>query len=334
MAEKSKSGSMLVQQVAALALLVMVGLALYFYLKGADAKHSSRGKVVQLSSDYCYLLRPPGWSGGLEGDVFILNNPKRDFVILFSNLASRAFYFAPLNKDKAAIKELLGNFAQGVGIKLRNLDLPSVDTVEFNFAFPALRVLVKTDDYHGRALIFYSHNVRFLYLALWRNGTPYNEHIAGSFMSYVTLKPPFDEPVYKRPVINSANNKNTVELVKEAGIHADMARYLWANAKDPGNVLRAIESLQQAMRLLAESGVGATFAKKYEDIIKIYKQCRAFRKAKIDRMKSEIIQLSAMGDKKAAAEIAKELMGVASLDSEAKIRMWAKKQYHLLSPPR
>jgi len=325
--KRGGQSTLLAKQAQAFLLATLLLLALYLLFKGPGTNKSENAGIARFSSKYCALLRPSGWKGGLVGNTFVFTDAEDGFTVGINQFEAERVVFEPLRTDRDFARRVIENQSRELDVELGKVDIIDVSTDMFDFIFPEIEVHFKTKVYHGEMKMFYSHDVRFIYLATWKNDTPHNRYIARVFLDYLSLKPPYDVPLYARPIVKNDECVDSAALLAKAGREIQAAKALWKNADEaPDNVQRAMENLQNAMKLVARSEMDAAFVKKNSGIVEIYKKCHAYRQARLDRMKSEIMQAEALGNKSLAKEIAKELLEVASLDGEGRIRAWAKKQ--------
>lgn len=326
-ARARKGVSILTLQIMAFLMAVLLAVILFKLTSGGGAAGGG-ARVETFESKYCSLLRPGGWSGKLDGDTFVFRNPERDFIAAIDQFRAPFLVFEPLRMNDAYLKALAENQARELGIDLGDITITSAEKAMFDFLFPEVKAKFKTSKgYRGRMSLFISRDLRILFFAVWKNDSPHKRYIARIFPDFITLKRPYDSPLYKRPVLSDDDDIDAAAMLKQAETRFVEAVALWKNADEaPDNVKRAMEKFQKAMALVARSEAGAEFIETHRDIVEVYKKCREYRRARLDRMKSEVIQAERLGNHALATEIAKELLEMASLDGESAIRMWAKKQ--------
>ena len=311
-------------------LLALSSLAcLWLILSEKDEAMPTGDSPKLFENAHCSLLRPPGWSGGRIGDSFIFRHGG-NAVIVLDTVQLSDYVFAPLDKNPEAVSLMLKDLSSKLGLNLSEPVISSVSFKESPAGIPSLRVNFKTLKFSASATIFHSRDVRFIYLALNSKPAKKDIYVERVFLDYLTLKPPLDVHIYKRPVINSRETIDSAILLKVAEYKFREAKALWDNSKQtPANLHYAIRSFQDAMTLTAKSNMGEGFREKLSNYMRIYKACEKSRGEFIEKLKCSILQYTRLGNKTMAKDLAEELMWEATMAHNLKLRLWAKQQYEL-----
>ena len=199
--------------------------------------------------------------------------------------------------------------------------------------FPALRFSLAAGKRQGIGVLFYSGDVRYLYLGLWSPGDDRGERLAMACLDHVSLPKPYDVPLYLRPVTDTREHIDLVQFLDEASSRLIEARSsLDAGRHDMLSLQRSMAALEAAMKKAAVVQAHAAAFSQADVLIAAAHECRALRESRMNQLKGQIIQYKSLGDKDTAKTLAHDLIASCTLDGDLRVKAWTEREYQQLTP--
>jgi hypothetical protein len=284
------------------------------------------------SNKYCTMIRPAGsgWKVEKYGESLIFRQSRNSAVIILDMDSDNKYKYCGVDTNKTFLRDKTASVLSAYNIPVSSIQVSKINKSKQEWVIPAVNYEFSMENYDGLGLIFYTRDVMCTYLAIWeKDDAASYRYAAQTCMNYISLKEEYTSPLFIRPYIDTGKPTDYLELQFKAQNKIRLAKALWKNRKANTNNMRlALEAFQDAFKLLAEADDMA-FAVRSETM-ELYKICKKARKAQIDKQVSEIIQQARLGNKELARKKTKQLINMASIETEGDIREWAKQQYNNL----
>ncbi len=235
--------------------------------------------------------------------------------------------FSPLDTSTEQLSMIASEVLSKYGIK-KPVSVGAV-SVEKNSGISQICLPFSLDGKsdNGTAEIFFSHDLRFVYIASW-TGAPSSRSaiVCQSAKNHIILKSPYLTPLYVTPTIDSSEFADVSELLKSAEESYRQAKQIWKNAKDsPADIANTIKAYQDAMNFIAQTNSGGMMFSNSSSLANDIRIVSAARTNKLERMKSEIVQYMKLGDSQMASRILDDMLASASFENEIAFKEWALK---------
>lgn len=283
------------------------------------------------SNKYCTMIRPAGGGWKVEKYSESLIFRKGDSAVIILDMDSdNKNKYCGVDLNRIFLRDKTASVLSAYKAPVSSIQITKLQKTKQEWVIPAVNYEFTMENYDGLGLIFYTRNVMCVYIAIWKKDDAAKyKYAAKTCREYISLRNEYSSPLFIRPYINTGKPTDYLELQFKAQNKIRLAKALWKNRKANTNNMRlALEAFQDAFKLLAEADDMA-FAVRSETM-ELYKKCKQARKAQIDKQVSEIIQQARLGNNELARKKAKQLINMASIETEGDIREWAKQQYNNL----
>ncbi|QSH40982.1 hypothetical protein P0136_10405 [Lentisphaerota bacterium ZTH] len=300
-------------------------------------KENLRNNVI-VTTNYFQHQKPYGWllHTTPSGMVMIDNPDSHDgntningLIAVKVDISPRNRY-APMDLNPVFVRNMAKQVLNYAGVPIEDLDLHKVWKEAFIGIFSCINYEFNVNGYNGYGMFFYSRDAAYNYVAIWQPDEPHIGNTARNHQTFVRLIPPFDQPVFVRPYVDTRRPINIIALQRKARTHLKNGMNFWENrTNDAGNTLSAIRELQRGFSCYAMAG--AEDIELCEKASRIYEECMRFRTLEINRLKGNIVKFIKQEDRQQAALNAERLASYAVLETEANVKEWAGQQYIELS---
>jgi len=326
------AGSAMIQQVLFfLLLLLIIIVAVYGFMENPRPGGLLKQRAQRFSKNTAQIICPAGWNGKSGNNDFLFFNQKKSGVIYFHAEQSPHYFFAAIDMNPQVLQQKVKEILTQAKIKFDACNVANLRHQNPYRDFATLRFTFTAGQHEGMGMVFYSHDVKYTYLGTWLDEDRKAERYAVACPDYIELPEPYNVQLYQRPVTNTRQMVKLAKYLDEAKKRVKEAFSLEDSAMvDPTSLQRAMKSLELALKKLAVANTHAAGIENQQRLISLYQKCSRERIAQINHMKSRILQSRAMGNTTQAKELAKELIAMASLDNEMKVKAWAEQQFQQL----
>jgi hypothetical protein len=331
--QQAESSVLFQQGMTCALILLIVGILVYGLHAPSAASSPATLSAKRFACPYAEAIRPSGWTGGVNGTTFLFASPDGSAQALLYALRDKAWELAAIDANPAALGPVVETALGAAGLTLSGLAFANLQTDQPFHNFTALRFSFSAGARQGIGVLFYSGDVRFLYLGIWTPGNEDEERRAIACLDHVALVPPYDGALFQRPVTDTRLPVDLVQGLSEAESRLTEARTaLDAGQHDMLSLQRAMSGLEAAMKRVAVAQAYCAEFPQAAELVAAARECRRLRELRMNQMKGQVLQYRAMGNTTAARSIAHDLIVACSLDGDLRVKAWAERQYQNLSP--
>jgi len=320
------ANSLLFQQALAITMALLVIAMLFMILRPDPARVAGQSHARRCNCAYAEMICPADWDGRLVGATFVFQNRSGTAQVLLHALRNPAWRLIALDINPDAVLQAVITACSAAALPSENLTIADLQSDQPFHDFPALRFSVASGKREGFGVLFYSHDVRYLYLGLWQPGDDRGERLAVACLDHLSLPAPYDSPVFLRPVTDTRTPPDLLRTLAEARSRlAEGNAAMAGGGQDLLSLQRAMNAFENGMKKAAIAQTHQAAFPEAEQLLAAADHCRQRRSAMLNQLKGQVVQYRAIGDRDTARSVAHDLIACCTMDSDLRIKAWAER---------
>lgn len=216
-------------------LLFVFAILLALLILFQPRKESLRRNVI-VTTNYFQHQKPHGWllHTTPSGMVMIDNPVSGDANSNINGLIAVKIDSSPRNRFSSMdlnplfVRNMAKQILNYAGVPIDNLEVNRVWKESFIGIFSSINYEFNVNGYNGYGMFFYSREASYNYAAIWQPDELRIGMMARNHQTFVRMIPPYDQPVFVRPYVDSRRPVNILVLQRKARTFLKSGMNFWA----------------------------------------------------------------------------------------------------------